>query len=250
MNDRISFMSRDSKLFARNIFEINYEKDLTFAHLKDIDNECRLCNAYLVFIKVNSEDIKTIHFLEKLGFNYMECKYKLRIRLQKAYDIPHYKHFYLKKIEKLNIKSVEEISKIVETTFVTDRYYIDPKIEKGLSGKRYKNWFINSFDDESYETYKYCFKSNNKIAAFLMIRREKSEIELVLAGVAPQFKNIGIFPSMLIEYLNMCYLWGEKSFYGFISGLNIDVFNIYNYLGFKIVDQKIVMRKIYERAKS
>ncbi|GAH77397.1 unnamed protein product, partial [marine sediment metagenome] len=162
------------------------------------------------------------------------------------YDISYYKHFYLKKVEKSDTRVIEEISKIAETTFVTDRYCIDPKIKRGLSGKRYKNWFINSFNDESYETYKYCFKSNNKIAAFLMIKREKSEIYLALGGVAPQAKGVGIYLNLLIEYLNMCYKEGQKSFFTHISGLNIDVFNIYNYLGFKIIDQKSVLRKIYE----
>lgn len=200
----------------------------------------------MAFIKVDSKDIKTIHLLEKLGFNYIGCQYKISVRLEKAYDIPHYKHFYLKKVEKSDVRAIEGISKIAETTFVTDRYYIDPEIERGLSGKRYKNWLINSFKDESYETYKYCFKSNNKIAGFLMIKREESEINLALGGVAPRLKGVGIYLSLLIEYLNRYYLGGEKSVYGLSSGLNIDVFNMYNYLGFSIVDQKVVLRKIYK----
>jgi len=246
MNEKIKLVPWDSKVFDRNVFEIEYEKGFSFEDLVKIDNECKNQNANLSFIKVDSLDIKTVHNLEKLGFNYIEFQFKIEVGLVKTYELAHYKNFYIKGVRKEDRLDIKNICKIAETTFTKDRYSIDPKIGKGLSGKRYKNWVLSSLDDDLYELYKYCFKSNDKIAAFLLVKNEGDKIYLALIGTDSELKGSGIVLSFLIEYLNTCYSKENKNIYTFISAINKDIFNIYNLLGFKIIEQSIVLRKVYE----
>jgi hypothetical protein len=95
------------------------------------------------------------------------------------------------------------------------------------------------------ETYEYRSKHDNDILSFIMINKEDKAIQLLLAGVTPQMKSKGIFVSMLVDYFNMNYENGRKIFFGYVSGLNKESFNVYMFLDFKIMSSTLVMRKIY-----
>ncbi|TKJ17326.1 hypothetical protein CEE44_02210 [Candidatus Woesearchaeota archaeon B3_Woes] len=242
----INLIPWDSKILNKKVFEIKYQKGLPLKTLAKLDKSCEKQDAYYVFIKVDNDDIKTIHYLETLGFNYIEFQLRIEKRLVKPYTLPHYKNFYLKEIFKSDVDDIKNICKIAKTTFTTDRFYIDPKINKDFSGKRYMNWILNSLEDNTYKIYKYCFKSNDEIAAFLMVKKDKDKIYIALGGTNPKFKGSGIYLSLLIEYLNLSYLNKNKNIYTTITALNKDVVDFYNLLEFKIIDRKVVLRKVYE----
>ena len=237
----------DTKLFNKNVFEIQNNDYFDRAELKEIDKSCYLDKAFMSFIKVNNLELEKIHYLEELGFNYMESQYRLKKMLTAPYKVsPFSKHCVLQAVDYSDIKTLENIENIVTTTFDTDRYYLDPKLDKKYSGLRYKNWFINSLNDQNYSIYSYVSKKHDDIIGFHMVKQEANDIYLALGGVSNDYKGYGFFASLLTDYLNYAFSQGFKKFYSSISSHNLEILNIYIYLGFSVVDEKIVMRKIYQ----
>jgi len=237
----------DTKLFNKNVFEIQNTDYFNQNELKEIDESCYSDNAFMSFIKLNNRDFEKIHYLEELDFRYMESQYKLKKRLTKAYkNSPLSRHCLLQRLDYSDEKTIEKIEEIITTTFDTDRYYLDPKLDKNYSGLRYNNWFLNSFNDDKYSTDVYISKKSGDIIGFQMVKKESDEIYLMLGGVSKEYKGYGFIASLLIDYFNYIFSYGIKTVYSSISSHNLEVFNIYMYLGFSLIDEKIVMRKIYE----
>lgn len=237
----------DTKLFNKNVFEVQNNDYFDKTELKDIDNSCYSDGAFMSFIKVNNLDLEKIHYLEELGFNYMESQYEVKKTLTAPYKVsPFSKHCTLQVLEYSDKRTIEYIERIVTTAFDTDRYYLDPKLDKEYSGLRYKNWFLNSLNDQNFSTYYYMSNKLDEIIGFLMVKHESKGIYLALGGISNDFKGFGFYASLLIDYLNYAFSQGFKNFYSSISSHNLEILNIYIYLGFSVVDEKIVMRKIYQ----
>ena len=77
----------DTKLFSKNVFEIQNNDYFDRAELKDIDNSCYSDGAFMSFIKVSNLDLEKIHYLEELGFNYMESQYEVKKTLTAPYKV-------------------------------------------------------------------------------------------------------------------------------------------------------------------
>ncbi|KUL02511.1 MAG: hypothetical protein XE11_1734 [Methanomicrobiales archaeon 53_19] len=237
----------DTTLFNKNVFEIHDSDSFDRRELKEIDNSCYFDEAFMSFMKVNNHDLEKIHYLEELGFNYMESQYEVEKSLAVPYKVsPFSKHCSLHVLDYSDTKTIENIENIIITAFDTDRYYLDPKLDKRCSGLRYKNWFLTSFDDQNFSTYYYTSRKQDKIVGFLMVKTEPNEVYLALGGISHDFKGYGFYASLLIDYLNYAFSQGNKKFYSSISSHNLEILNIYIYLGFSVVDEKIVMRKIYQ----
>lgn len=246
MCEEVTIVPWDTELIGNNVYEINYKNNFTFNELKKIDDFCYENKAHLSFIKVNGSDINTIHSLEKLGFNYIESQFEMRKEMKKKYELPHYdKLFSLSLVEISDTDSVKAICDIAKSTFDTDRYYIDPKIDNKISGKRYCNWILNSLGDEAYNLYEYKSRKTDEVVSFYLTKNDRTRIYLALQGVSPSMKGKGISLSMLIDYFNSHFAEGKNSFYTFVSGINRDALNEHIYLGFRIVNQTIVLRKYY-----
>lgn len=237
----------DTKLFSKNVFEIQDNDYFDRVELKEIDNSCYSDEAFMSFIKVNNHDLEKIHYLEELGFNYMESQYEIKKTLTAPYKVsPFSKHCILQILEYSDKQTIEKIENIITTTFDTDRYYLDPQLDKKYSGLRYRNWFLNSFNDQDFSMYYYISKKQDEIIGFYMVKHESKGTYLALGGISNDFKGYGFFAGFLIDYLNYAFSQGLKNFYSSISSHNLDILNIYIYLGFSVVDEKIVMRKIYQ----
>lgn len=79
-----------------------------------------------------------------------------------------------------------------------------------------------------------------------MVKEESDETYLMLGGVSKKYKGFGFIVGLLTDYFNYSFSHGIKRVISSISNHNLEVFNIYIYLGFEIIDEKIVMRKIYQ----
>jgi len=237
----------DSKLFEKNVFEIRNEDYFDQNEFKEIDERCIFDQTFMSYIKVNSTELEKIHFLEDLGFNYMESQYEVKKIITEPYKTsPFSKHCLLKSLGCSDKEMIKKIEYIITTSFDTDRYYLDPKFDKKYSGLRYKNWFLNSLYDQNYLTNYYIAKRKGDLIGFLMVKNEFDKIYLALGGVSNEFKGFGFYASLLTDYLNQAFSQGHKTIYSSISSHNLEILNIYIYLGFGVVDEKIVMRKIYE----
>ncbi len=237
----------DTNLFSKNVFEIQNTEYFNKNELDEIDTSCYTDNAFMSYIKLDNRDFKKIHYLEELGFNYMESQYRLKKLLTKEYlSSPLSRHCLLQRLDYSDENTIEAIEEIITTTFDTDRYFLDPKIDKKYSGLRYKNWFLNSFHDKEFATDVYFSRKSRDVIGFQMVKEGTDETHLMLGGASKKYKGYGFIASLLTDYLNYALSQGLKTVFSSISSHNIEVFNIYIYLGFSLIDEKIVMRKIYQ----
>ena len=237
----------DTKLFDKNVFEIQNTDYFDKNELKEVDESCSNDYAFISFIKLNNRDYKKIHYLEERGFNYMESQYELKKVITKTSPVnPLSRHCLFERLDYSDKNTIDEVIKIITTTFDTDRYFLDPKLDKKYSGLRYKNWFLNSFHDEKYVAYVYRSKKTGDVIGFMMVRNESNETYLMLGGVSVEYKGYGFMVGLFTDYLNYAFSQGIKTAYTYISSHNLDIFNICIYLGFCLTEEKIVLRKIYE----
>lgn len=237
----------DTNLFNKNVFEIQNAEYLTKRDLDEIDKSCYADNAFMSYIKLDNRDFEKIHYLEGLGFNYMESQYRLKKVIAKEYpSSSHSRHCLLQRLDYSDKKTIKAIEEIITTTFDTDRYFLDPKLDKKFSGLRYKNWFLNSFQDKQFSTDVYISKKSGDVIGFQMVKEGTGETHLMLGGVSKKYKGYGFIVSLLTDYFNFSFSRGLKTVCSSISSHNLEVFNIYIYLGFSLIDEKIVMRKIYQ----
>ena len=90
----------DTKLFNKKVFEIQNNDYFDRNELKAIDDSCYSDKAFMSFIKVNSLELEKIHYLEELGFNYMESQYELKKTLTVPYKVsPFSKHCILQVLD-------------------------------------------------------------------------------------------------------------------------------------------------------
>lgn len=193
---------------------------------------------YMIFCKINSDNIKKIHFLESVGFNYIETQFHMAKRLKELYEMRRKIQYSL-----ADDKDICKILNIAYTIFDTDRYSIDPYIGKDISGKRYVNWIMSSLGEENYYLYKYTY--DNDIVGFHMIKLENKKAYALLGGVNPDYKGIGIGLEISLLLNNILYSLGIKEIDTHISAINTNIFNIYMFMKYQIKDVKTVLRKIY-----
>ena len=186
MDKIIKLLPWDSELFKRNILEISELIECK----ADVFNKLELkysedYDPFMVFVKVNGEDISKIHFLEQMGFRYIETQFHIQKRLTHKYDlnVPI-------KIDLAREIDLVEILKIAKTTFDTDRYYIDPDFDKNISGSRYFNWINNNWYKENYFLYKFELYSN--IVGFAFVQQQDKIVYYLLGGVSQENKGLGI----------------------------------------------------------
>lgn len=227
----------DSKLFGKEVYEI--DGNVSFEELKNFEENNK--DLFMLFTKIDISDIKKIHAYEKCGFNFIESQISIDINMRKKFEIRVPKDLVLGKIKNSDI---DEIMYIVKNSFDTDRFYIDPLIDKKMSGKRYENWFKNNIDNSDYDYYKIYSKKTSKILGFQMVINGNPSY-LALGGIHPDYKGKGLFAYLYTLLLNERFDKGEKKFVGAVSSLNIEIMNLNFYFGFKATDVKIVLRKIY-----
>ena len=149
-------------------------------------------------------------------------------------------------LSKIDESDVEEILYIVRNSFNTDRFYVDPLIDKKISSIRYENWFMNNLNNPDYDYYKIYSKKDNKILGFQMVKNGNPSY-LALGGIHPNYQGKGLFGLLYAKLFNERFEKGEKHFLGSVSSLNIEAVNLNFFFGAKVKEFKIVLRKIYDK---
>ncbi len=216
---------------------------------KDIDFN-KFENAYLkrekpfyVLCRIPVEEISNIHAIESCGFHFIEFQIKMTHKIKKKYPS-------LKQYEFAEVTSEEDLKKVQEiaaTTFVDDRFIIDPLIDSELASKRYIQYVSGSFHSDDQKLYKLSDIKTGKIVAFKTHKYTgNNEVLLLLGGVDPKYKSLGVGLINAYAELNELRSKEIKRLTTHISGRNYPIINLeISTLGFKVVQSYLVFRKIY-----
>ena len=242
---KLRIEKHDTAIFNRNVLTLEeFSLDLDFE--KEEREYLAKYDPYYVSVKIPVENLQAIHFLEKMGFNFVELQIREKISLKKTFDIPS-KQYSLKLIQ--STSDLEKVLAIAGTTFTDDRFRIDPLLDPKISTARYELFVKQSYEEKDQRVYGLI---NNKTLEILGFKTHKyldsSKAMLFLGGIHTKYKSLGLGIILALLELNELKRNGIKKVYTHISARNYNVMNLeLTKIGFKVDTSYVVLRKIYEK---
>lgn len=198
----------------------------------------------LMFSKIPLKDYSKIQLLDQAGFYYIEQVITLVIDLStwnpNEFLFPGGETY---RLIPAGLSDKMTIRKIAGSTFIADRFHLDPNIAKAKADNRFEMWIENSF--RSLDTIFKFVDKKNTIIGFFIVNEHPEYAEFRLAGLDPQYVSRGLGKLL---YHHMYRLLKEKKYTSIksvISLNNIRVLNVYMYLGHaKFINPLIVLHKV------
>jgi ribosomal protein S18 acetylase RimI-like enzyme len=197
-----------------------------------------------VYCRVALENLATVHRLERHGFEFIECQIRSTIRFTQDYDVSRYPYEY-QRVE--TREALDEVLDIASNTVVHDRFTMDPAMPPGISGTRYRRYVEKSFSAPDEAVWRLYDPASKQTLNFRTHRATApGEALLLLGGVHPEFKNLGLGVIASYFCFNQMRRDGFRRAVTHISAINYPVFNLeIGSLGFRVNATFAVLRKVY-----
>jgi hypothetical protein len=202
-----------------------------------------------IVVKVQSLETKTVHMLERSGFEFIESQLLISKSVNEIKIDPFLKRissaYELEKVESMTQMQII-LKEIGNGLFNTDRIYLDPALGKDLAIRRYKNWAESIFHDiENYKVFMLSRKKDKRSVGFISLKTtDKENCGIPLAGIFADYKKLNI--GYLVIYFPLIFALnnGFKYCRTAISLNNLNIVNLYNLFGYKIDKTYSVLRKL------
>ena len=242
---KVSIVPIDSEVFGANVVSIDQFCAADFAR-----TEAEYVAAHrpvYASCKVPLDRVADIHELQRHGFELVECQIRSSIELRREWDTSAYPYRFA---EVTNHADLEPVLEIARTTFVHDRFSVDPRLDKQISGRRYCRYVEQSLEAPNECVYRLFDPTTDRTVAFKTHRLlDNGEVLFLLGGVHPKFQRLGL--GVINSYCEFNTL-RQKGFvrgYTHISAANHHVFNVeIGKLGFRVLATYAVLRKIYSES--
>ena len=194
--------------------------------------------------KVPIERVGAIHALEASGFRFLEVQFRSTFKLRKRFETSSYPYEY-SLVESADVEAVLEIA---ETTFVHDRFSIDPELSSGMGGKRYRRFVEKSIAGDGERAFKLRNPSSGEIVAFHTYAHSGGKEALFfIAGVKAEYKSLGLGTVLNYFALNEMFDRGIRKITTHQSASNYAILNLeIGFFDFRVVQGTAVLRKLYE----
>lgn len=238
----------DSKYLHNTTVEIENCSVKSVTALKKIiarfQHALPLVNGDLMFTKIPLKEYPKIQMFDRAGFYYVEQSITIDIDLT-AWE-PERLMFQAQdtyQIVPASRPDKQAIKEIAKLTFSTDRFHLDPFIQKDYADHRFEMWVENSFQSSD-NIYKFV-DNQDTIIGFFIVREHPDYAEFRLAGLHQKYVGKGLGKML---YHRMYRLLKEKK-YGKIKSVislnNTQVLNVYMYLTHaKFNNPLIVLHKV------
>ena len=240
---KVQHIEIDSAVLGRNVLALN---DLTLADDLAVV-EARYIRQFrpaYVSCRIPLEDLATVHWLEQHGFQFVECQIRSTIRFVRDYDVSCYPYDYQRVVTR---EALDDVLDIAGKTVVHDRFTIDPAVKPGISGTRYRRYVEKSFEAHDEEVWRLYDPASKQTLSFRTHRATgPGTALLLLGGVHPEFKNLGLGVVASYFCFNQMRRDGFHRAVTHISAMNTPVFNLeIGNLGFRVNTTFAVLRKVY-----
>lgn len=237
----------DSEVFGSNVlslYGVTREDDIAAEESRYL---AEFSPTY-VSCRVPIEDLAVIHLLEKHGFRFIECQIRSVVRFGRDYDVSRYPYGYEQVTSEKAINSVLEIA---SKTIVHDRFTMDDEVPMWVSGERYRRYVRKSFDTPDEEVWRLFDPETDATLAFRTHKHtEPGQILMLLGGVHPDFKNLGLGIVSSHFCFNQLRNNGVRRGITHISAINYPIFNLeIGSLGFRVLASFAILRKTYPQNK-
>lgn len=227
--------------------EIVFEEGDSFEdYLKsNIEKDFKYC-----VVKIPSDNLNLLHNLEENGYRFIETQFNIRVApselakidLKWARVIEGTGYQKLTNIDELDII----LTNIGDGMFNSDRIYLDEKLGRETSIKRYTNWIKDLYKETDTEIF-FLTKNDNKVGFFTIHNNSKNSIQSVIAGIFNQYQGHGLSIALVYYYLKIASEREVKYVFTSFSSNNIGMLNTFTKtVSFKTVCVQYVLRKLID----
>lgn len=244
-----------TKVFAswerRNLGCDAWEVELTAADAANLDATlCALrdpcfAGCYVV-VKIPVGFIRLLHALEDDGFRFVESQLRLRdvlepdAMLKSICDLDQ--KFNVVQVRKDRVAWERVAEMITPGMFDTDRIALDPLYGPEVSCRRYRNWFMDLFDDPNSILSLYVADGKEVAFNIQICDLDKDVNRGVLGGVFEPFKGSGCGVFFVLDNDNRK-KYGKRT--TSVSSNNLSVLKLHQRCGRIVVGETYVLRKQY-----
>ena len=231
----------DSQHFNKNIWYLtpyinnpNLEASIINYLLSSLEYICRYFSIDMLFCKVNTDMHAYIHGLEKTKFQLMDTliTFEHPFNRYQPFDVSDRYDFFCTH----DNKHIEEIMKLAEHLYTTDRFHTDPNLDNEKCNQLYSNWIANQSKDPNCDIF--VLKENETLVGFVTCKHHSDlTTSIQLVGVHPQHQGKGIGKELIKQTLNHYASKGNKITVG-TQLINIGAIKCYLSVGFKISTTK------------
>lgn len=106
---------------------------------------------------------------------------------------------------KFKQSDIQDIAKIAKTSFFSDQFHLDKKLDDQLCDKYYEQWAINSCNGFADDVF---VLAKEKVMGFITVHYHGDNATIGLAAISPEFQGKGLFYLLIKE--TICALHNKR----------------------------------------
>ena len=230
----------DSAIFERPVAVIT---ELTVrdpsAARKDFEEFAKWQENYrykIVSSRLGHERLLESMLLEDFGFRFIEMVLHPSYSRLNEVDLEE-QGLTVAQATETDLLSIEAIA---ETAFVNERYFVDPRLDKERSGRRYATWAKNALAHPRQKLLKITLEGN-LVAFFVTEDVGDQKCYWHLTAVAPRMQGRGLGHRTWLAMMKYHRDQGRSEVVTTISARNSVVLNLYTKLGFRFLPPEMTV---------
>jgi len=188
---------------------------------------CREQSIRLSSCRLSHDRLRESAWLESRGFRFIEMVYRPRLDLLQQESSPTSALV----IDRALASDLPALDEIAGLAFTTGRFHLDPFLDRGLNGKRYRSWVRSSLANPDHQVLKATL--GGALVGFFVVEETNETAYWHLTAMAPPFQGQGIGESLWRAMMARHRQAGMRVVETTISAHNVAVINLYAKLGFR-----------------
>lgn len=207
----------------------------------EFEQWCRAQCMGLVSCRLAHDKLRESAWLESRGFRFIEMVYRPRLDRLPSASSPD-SGLLITQAQARDLPALEEIA---GQAFTTGRFHLDPFLERGLSGKRYRSWVRTSLANPEHQVLKATL--DGALVGFFVVEEADAAAYWHLTAMAPAFQGRGLGESLWRAMVARHRETGIRVVETSISAHNVAVINLYAKLGFRFGEAQMTFHRTFER---
>jgi len=173
-------------------------------NLPEIIRFCNENQVKLLISRCSTKDIKSVHAMQAKGFLLMDTLVYLHKDLRDYSPQAHSSELTIRWFRPEDIQQIVEVARKSFSVY-SGHYNVDTRLDPKAAAEVYASWAERCCLDPSVADCVLVAESENKILGFRAIRiNSPKQADFILAAVAHEARNKGIYRSFVIEGLRWC----------------------------------------------
>ncbi|HZK17375.1 MAG TPA: GNAT family N-acetyltransferase [Anaerolineaceae bacterium] len=173
-------------------------------NLPEVMDFCEKNQVKLLIARCSTSHVKSVHSLERNGFLLMDTLVYLRKDIRDYSPQEYRSELTIRTFRPDDLPQVVEVARSSFSDY-KGHYHVDDRLNSQAATEVYASWAERCCLDPSVAARVLVAESENRIVGFRAIRiNTVQQAEFILAAVAPEARNKGIYRNFVVEGLRWC----------------------------------------------